>query len=291
MNMDSPVIAYQNACKLYFEIQALPNVSERAKRTVELNAIFHSCFQKLMEAVDSEDPEVWYAIGQSCQTGRGVTRDREAGKKWFLRAAEAGHTGAMVSLGAHYDHPQTPPDPAASNHWFREAALNGNSRGMISLGFAYREGRGVNCDLGEALKWFLKAVEAGDKSAVSLVARMYYQYLSSPAEGVRWLLLAEDPGRSCSTELAFLYDDRKSEVYNPLEAVKWYRVTIERRQGGSAWRAMLALARHYRDGIGVPQDLAIAKNWLRRVIQNAPENSLESKDAVKMLRQMQEGLL
>ena len=65
---------------------------------------------------------------------------------------------------------------------------------MVWLGFSYREGDGVPCDHAEAVRWFIKAVEAGDAHSMIHVGRMYARYLSSPAQAVGWFLRAAEAG-------------------------------------------------------------------------------------------------
>lgn len=45
--------------------------------------------------------------------------------------------------------------------WWRKAAEQGYHPACVDLAYAYRTGRGVAKDLGEALKWYKKAADAG----------------------------------------------------------------------------------------------------------------------------------
>jgi TPR repeat protein len=291
MKDDSPVIAYDKACKLYLEIHAIKDPAEYTKRTRELNALFKVYFQKLWEGANAQDPDVWCALGSAFDLGRGVKRNIEEAIRWYQRAAEAGHTKAMVNLGLCLQRPEaSSSDVSAAVRWFREAAARGDHRGMIWLGFSYRDGKGIPCDLAAAVQWFIKAVEAGDAHSMIHVGRMYAQYLSSPAEALPWFLRAAKAGLSegplC---LAFLYNDRRSDMYDPVEAIKWYSV-VAAGSGRSAALAMLVLARKYRDGVGTSRDPEMVKQWLHRFLQVMPEDCPERKQAIKMLQKIQEKL-
>ena len=50
-----------------------------------------SCFNSLMEIAETSDAEVWHALGECFNGGRGTEVDREEAMRWFERAAEAGH--------------------------------------------------------------------------------------------------------------------------------------------------------------------------------------------------------
>lgn len=57
------------------------------------------CFHSLIEVAESEDHEVWHALGDAYSHGRGTPPDKGVGISLFKRAAEAGHTKSMVRLG------------------------------------------------------------------------------------------------------------------------------------------------------------------------------------------------
>jgi TPR repeat protein len=244
-----------------------------------------------METAETADAEVWHAIGDAFANGRGTERNRDVAKKWFERAAAAGHTRSMIRLGLILQHPDTPETHGDAVAWFRKAADLGDPGGMVWLGFAHREGRGAPRDLAEAAQWFIKAAKAGDHHAMIHAGRLYAGELADPAEAVKWFGRAAEAGQTESyIALAMLHDDRRSEVYDPAEAAKWYQAVVNASRG-SLGRAMLALARHARDGIGTPRDLEQAKEWLRRVVQTEPERSSFRKEAARLLQQMQEDLL
>jgi TPR repeat protein len=291
MNEKSPVTAYFDACKLQLEIQEIDDFSEQLKRMRALRAIWQTCIQQLLAVADSPDPQVWYALGDAFSSGRGTQFDRPEAIRWFQRAAEVGHLRAMFSLGICLKHPDTPDTHTAAVQWFRKAAELGDAGGMVFLGFAYRDGTGVPCDYPEAIRWFIKAVEAGDLHSMIYVGRMYSSYLPSPAEAVRWFLKAAEAGFSESyVPLAMHYDDRKSPVYDPVAASKWYHVVADHSEGSNA-HALLALARHYRDGTGVPRDPEMAKLWLRRLLRAVPEKSADYRAAPTLLNDIEGQLL
>lgn len=162
---------------------------------------------------------------------------------------------------------------------------------MIWLGFAYRDGTNVAADFETSVGWFIKAVEAGDGHSMIHVGRMYADYLHSPSKAVAWYLRAAEAGFTEShVALSMLYDDRKSDLYNPVEAVKWWHVVAEG-TSSSVGRAMIALARHYRDGIGTSRDLQTAKHWLQKTLLFCKPESSFCKEAAKLLKEVEDSLL
>ncbi len=193
----------------------------------------------------------------------------------------------MVSLALRLQNPEPARDQAAAIQWLQKAAEKGDSGGMIFLGYAYREGKGVRRNYSKAVRWFIQAVAAGDTRSMIQVGGLYAHHLKSPAEAVAWFLRAAKAGLSESfIELADLYDDKKSPVYDPVEAHKWFRVVAEFSEGTHS-RAMLAIARQYSEGLGVPCDLAMAKLWLRRILQVVPAGSAAHRDASRRLKKLE----
>lgn len=291
MNQDSPVIAYERACRRYLDLQAIQDFEESTRQQRQLQLEFAEAFAGLEEIRESPDPAVWHALGDAYSKGWGTTVDKTKAREWFRKAAEAGHTQAMVRLGMLLDRPAPEDDPAEAVLWFRRAAELGNASGMISLGFAYREGRGVSQDPSEAVRWFIKAVETGDGHSMIHVGRMYSRWLEDPVKAVEWFNRAAEEGFTEShIELAELHDVRGSPIYSQAEAVKWYLRVAEGTSASRA-RAMLALARHYRDGDGVERSSETALQWLDRLLLVEPETSAIHREAVALIQNIKESLL
>jgi TPR repeat protein len=292
MAEQSPVEAYRGACSQLREIQESyeePRYLERIRKHL---LVLQSSFERLRQAsANSKDPAVWHALGNAYSSGMGMSRDREQSIKWLQQAADAGHTPAMVDLGRRLLNPKPPVDAVAAIQWFRKAAEQGDDGGMVWLGFSYREGDGVPCDYAEAVRWFTKAVEAGDTHSMIHVGRMYAGYMSSPAKALPWFLRAAEAGLTESYIcLADLYANPKSELYNPAEAHKWYRVVAEHSEGTNS-RALLSIARQHLDGLGVPCDVELAKLWLCRLLQAVPQKSSAHREATKLLEKLDDQFL
>jgi TPR repeat protein len=162
---------------------------------------------------------------------------------------------------------------------------------LCFLAFAYREGTGVACDHQQAVDWFIKAVEAGDKHSMIHAGRIYSHYLQRPGTAMHWFLKAAEAGQTEShLELAILYRDRKSPLYNAKQAMHWYQRVAEG-ESGSTDRARIALAHFYRNGEGTAHDPAKAKAWLSKVIETAPPTSAFYQEAKSLLLQWNQEML
>lgn len=291
MSDSSPVLAYQKARKAYQEVMNEPEAPDFRRQLQTQKSELESCFQRLLLAGEPGHPEVWHAIGTGYRHGQGTTFDKGEAIRWLRKAAEAGFTPAMVSLGLALWFPSPSPSAVEAVHWFHEAAEQGDAAGMVWLGFAYRDGTGVPGDCQEAVQWFIKGVEAGDSHALVHVGRMYAHYLSAPAQALPWFLRAAQAQHADSfLELARLYENPDSGVHDPSEAHRWFRVAAEHSEG-SAVSALLALARQHLEGRGAACDVEQARSWLRRVLLRSPKNSYSHREATRMLAALEGGFL
>mgnify|MGYP005806440369 CR=1 FL=1 len=84
----------------------------------------------------------------------------------FIRAF-AGRSQAQFTLGYWYTHGRgiiNQSDQKAF-YWFSQASNKGNTQAQKYLGYAYEKGIGTPKDLAQAINWYAKASQAGDKSA------------------------------------------------------------------------------------------------------------------------------
>ena len=290
MDTVSPLQTHREIARRWKETEGMADVDERLARLREVAAEWTANFPRLLAVAETSGPEEWCALAASYASGLGTPRDRAAAKAWYQRAAGAGYTPAMTRLGYLLLQPAEPPNRVAALAWFRHAAELGDGWGMASLGFAYQDDDWPERDLAQALQWFVRAVDAGHTSSMMQVGRLYAGELRSPVEAVEWFNRAAEAGNpEAPVHLAMLHDDRRSTVYDPTEAVKWYRAVVDSGRDRSG-RSMLALARHYRDGVGVPRDLVMAQEWLQRLLAVVPETGAFHKEAARLHREMQDDL-
>ena len=76
---------------------------------------------------------------------------------------------------------------------WRPLAEKGDADAMFNLGQAYRLGKGVAIDLGEASSWYNRAATAGHVDAQTQLGILYFQN-GNQLSGLRWLKQAADAG-------------------------------------------------------------------------------------------------
>jgi uncharacterized protein len=146
----------------------------------------------------------------------------------------------------------------------RKLAERGDSRAQTSLGWMYAEGRGVQQDEAEAIKWYRKASDRGDALAQARLGRMYAEgrgVQQDYAEAEKWYRKAADRGHAGGqTSLGWMYAEGRGVKRDDAEAVKCYRKAAK--QGDAA--AQNNLGWMYAKGRGVQQDDAEAVKWYRK---------------------------
>jgi TPR repeat protein len=230
-------------------------------------------FTNLVALQDTDNPEVWFALGHGYGNGWGTEGDSEVSEEWFRRAADSGHTDAMSRLAQRLTHPDRQEFLPEAIQLLLSAAAALNPSAMVQLGFAYREGRGVELSAKIAVEWFMKAYQAGDLHAAIHAGRILLYPLKQYEEAASWFLLAAKANQSESfINLAMIYDDRESKLHDPAEVVKWHQTNVAK-NGSSVPRSLVALARHYRDGSGVPKSTEIASIWLKMLFSKTTDSN------------------
>ena len=279
-------------CKRWPLLRELEDIPTRQREIEICRKDMSGLVQRLLDSEKStEDAETWFALGHAASTGWGMDRNLEKAVIWFRQAANAGHIQAMVRLANLLERSEDKSIQAEAVSWYRRATEKGSISGMISMGFSYREGSGVDASAESAASWFEKAALAGDSNAWIYAGRVHIRQLNQPDEALKCFLHAMQAGNYEShLELACLYAERHSPLYNPKEALPWYE-KVANRKCGSQPRAMIALAKFYHNGEGTPQDTVMARLWLLRACEITPKNSNWHREATALLKAMQEEML
>ena len=115
-----------------------------------------------LDAAREGDLEAQFRIARATLlTPERSKEDTREAVAWLRRAAEGGHTGAMIHLGKLYKSGiGTPQNFAFAARWLGEAARAGDAEGMVEFGRLHRSGIGVEQDNVAAYMWFNRAAAA-----------------------------------------------------------------------------------------------------------------------------------
>lgn len=184
------------------------------------------------QAAFQGDPFSQNALAYMYRTGQGLPRDEEKALEWYRRAAEQGHMRSQYSIARMYERGFGGKSIFDAAVWYHHAAEQGDVRAQYRLGVLNERGLddngdGIPQDIGEAVKWYSRAMEKG--SAQATVA------------------------------LADLYRDGKGVEKNMEKAVNYY---TEAADAGDPF-AQYALGTIFMEGLGnVPANPVAAYKWL-----------------------------
>jgi TPR repeat protein len=128
----------------------------------------------LAEAAGAGVLDAAIALAQAYDLGRTLPKDRMAGYRYWLVAAELGHGKAMLEVGLRLESGETPEgaDPAAAADWLARAAAAGEIVANAYLGELYEQGLGVAQDRAEAERLYRVAAQKGSFFAMDHLARL-----------------------------------------------------------------------------------------------------------------------
>jgi TPR repeat protein len=163
---------------------------------------------------------------------------------------------------------------------YKARAEQGDAEAQFNLGFCYDDGRGVEKDYGEAVKWYRKAAEQNFAPAQFNLGYCYANgqgVRKDKTEAVKWYRQAADQNYTpAQSNLGWCYDNGCGVAKDYVEAVKWYRQAAE--QGHA--EAQLNLGCCYANGQGVARDKVEAYAWLTMAAK-ADSDAAESRNLLR----------
>ncbi|GAB2521089.1 tetratricopeptide repeat protein [Nocardiopsis aegyptia] len=171
------------------------------------------------EKAENGDTDAMVELGSSLQTWGGAAGAAEA-ESWYRRAAESGHTQAMLNLAVLLEEEQEERGSAAlwyrraeAESWYRRAAENGHTQAMVGLG-ALLEQRDED---DEAAVWYRRAAEKGDAGAMLSFASLLKQRGDDEHAEAWYRRAAEEGDADAMNTLAALLEEREETE----EAAVW----------------------------------------------------------------------
>jgi hypothetical protein len=115
--------------------------------------------------------------------------------------------------------------------WYRKAAEQGERIAQFNLGMSYANGQGVEKDDKEAVKWSRKAAERGYAGAQNNLGVMYLKgegVEKNEEEAVKWYRKAAEQGHAIAqNNLGAMYANGTGVESDPVEALKWALIAAE----------------------------------------------------------------
>lgn len=186
----------------------------------------------------------------------------------YRMAAERGEADAQYRLGNCYAEGKgVEKNDAEAVKWYRKAAEQGNVDAQYWLGSCYFNGDGVETNKVEAVRWFRKAAEQGHADAQYFTGKNYefgIGVVQNKDEAEKWFGKIKHPFDQYRIgNMLLLVKQDKPEV--KAEAMKWYRKAAE--QGYADAQYMLGLC------YCVKQDKPEAVKWLQKAAKQGHEEA------------------
>ena len=182
----------------------------------------------------------------------------------MIQAAEEGDAWSCWELGVMYAEGKcVEKDEEEAVRWYRAAAKQGHAEGQYLLGDMYANGTDVGKDEAEAVRWYRAAAEQGHAGGQTKLGVMYARGIGvgkDEAEAVRWLKAAAEQGHAKAQScLGAMHANVRGSREDYAEAVRLLRAAAE--QGHA--KAQYKLSDVYASGNGVKKDKYEAMRWLR----------------------------
>ncbi|XP_043399951.1 protein sel-1 homolog 2 isoform X3 [Chelonia mydas] len=224
---------------------------------------------------------------------------------YFLKAAKAGNTHGMAFLGKMFleGSVAVTQSNASAFKYFTMAAEKGNAVGLWGLGILYFQGKGVPV-------LYRSVCELGSWSEKFLTAYFAYQDGNIDSSLIQYALLAEMGYEVAQSNSAFILESEQVKILSndqmyPLALLLWNRAAAQ----GNAFarvktgdyhfygygtkrdyvtaaihyslavdhhiaQAMFNLAYMYEHGLGIPEDIHLAKRWYDLAAQTSSDASI-----------------
>ena len=146
---------------------------------------FSPMIQERIVAAKQGNAKAQYFIGTLFYNGYQVKRDYVTAYGFLLLAAKQGHTDAQNKLGEilvegqsiHADN--LTEDDVQAIKWFRLAATHGHALAAYNLGAMYENGKGVERNCTEAMKWYKVAFNKEQNENLKRIYQFCYLKLEN----------------------------------------------------------------------------------------------------------------
>ena len=197
-------------------------------------------------AASQGQPIAQYLLGHFYQLG-GVEKkpDYAEAKKWYS-VSQTTYVPAAVALGFIYDTVDDDYDHALLG--YQRAAVAGDAVGQFNAGLIYEYGKGCPVDMDKAMGLYLQAASHGHVQAMVQLAGIYFNVSQDQQEALSWYKKAADSGdRDALYQLGLLSETGVAMPLSHANAKRYYEQSADK---GNV-NAKLALARMYQYGLGV----------------------------------------
>ncbi|XP_036406370.1 protein sel-1 homolog 1-like isoform X2 [Megalops cyprinoides] len=268
-----------------------------------------TALQYFKKAADLGNPVGQSGLGMAYLYGRGVAVNYDLALKYFQKAAEQGWVDGQLQLGTmYYNGIGVKRDHKQALKYFNLASQAGHILAFYNLAQMHATGTGVMRSCHTAVELFKNVCERGRWSERLMAAYSSFKEGDSNSAVVQYLLLAEQGYEVAQSNVAFILDQKESNIFSENEtyprallhwtraaaqgymvariklgdyhfygygtdvdyetAVIHYRLASEQQHSA---QAMFNLGYMHEKGLGIKQDIHLAKRFYDMAAEASPD--------------------
>ncbi|XP_069805266.1 protein sel-1 homolog 1 [Dendropsophus ebraccatus] len=268
-----------------------------------------TALQYFKKAADMGNPVGQSGLGMAYLYGRGVPVNYDLALKYFQKAAEQGWVDGQLQLGSmYYNGVGVKRDYKQALKYFNLASQGGHILAFYNLAQMHATGTGVLRSCQTAVELFKNVCERGRWSERLMTAYNSYKSGNSNTAVVQYLLLAEQGYEVAQSNAAFILDQKEASLFGenetyPRALLHWNRAasqgyTVARLKLGDyhfygygtdidyetafihyrlaseqqhSAQAMFNLGYMHEKGLGIKQDIHLAKRFYDMAAEASPD--------------------
>ncbi|XP_068110537.1 protein sel-1 homolog 1 [Hyperolius riggenbachi] len=268
-----------------------------------------TALQYFKKAADMGNPVGQSGLGMAYLYGRGVPVNYDLALKYFQKAAEQGWVDGQLQLGSmYYNGVGVKRDYKQALKYFNLASQGGHILAFYNLAQMHATGTGVLRSCQTAVELFKNVCERGRWSERLMTAYNSYKNGNTNTAVVQYLLLAEQGYEVAQSNAAFILDQKEASLVNesetfPRALLHWNRAaaqgyTLARLKLGDyhyygygtdvdyetafihyrlaseqqhSAQAMFNLGYMHEKGLGIKQDIHLAKRFYDMAAEASPD--------------------
>lgn len=216
------------------------------------------------------DPIVNYYMGLMRLYGYGKLKNDGLALRYMTQAANQGYLPAQQLLARYYLIQKQ--DAAQALQWFKKAADANDLDSQRYVAAAYLYGFGTKKNEDAARRYYIEAAKKGNAVAQYTLGEHFLESRDSRNKkmGVIWLTKAAAQGNArAQFKLSTLYGSANFVSRDPLKAQQLLESAAE----SGLYDAQIALAKSYKEGLGVEINPKLAEYWEQMALKNTPQKT------------------
>ncbi|KAJ3094629.1 hypothetical protein HDU97_007858 [Phlyctochytrium planicorne] len=232
---------------------------------------FADAFGWFQVAANQDHAEAQTRLGFCYYYGNGVEQNLDEAVKWFTKSAEQGNADAQ-DWARELKRTSLKPRNGSPNRQRKVMPRPKIELVLIdpnSLGICYEQGKGVEQNIKEAIKWYTKSAKQGNSNAQHNLGLCYDEGHGVEKDftvAFTWYNKSAEQGNAqAQYNLGLCYFDGNGVEQNSKEGVKWFTKSAEQGNAGAQYNSIPnSLGVCFGKGDGVQENFEEAVKWFAK---------------------------